>query len=243
MKKVLRILVFLSYSTIASALIAQETEKYHLGQQSLKFRDGVYTNIGMVKKNSPIPSTWIETDMEVDDRDFYKNITKADEIVFFDDNGVRTLLNTKSIWGYSYDGDLHINVGGAFHKIDFVGRISHFFASKTTYYPNPFLKYNHFGDFWSTLPFLMTAKHREYLVDIVDNRVWEFDLEGLEQVLKKDPQLWNEFMTLKNRIIFIVIMYLSSFALWGITLRAILLPIIVGVPLMFWDNIFPKKKI
>jgi len=91
MKKVLRILVILSYSTIASALIAQESDQHYLVQQSLKFRDGVYTNIGMVKKNSPIPSTWIETDMDVNDRDFYKNITKADEIVFFDDNGVRTL--------------------------------------------------------------------------------------------------------------------------------------------------------
>ena len=62
----------------------------------------------MVKKNCPIPSTWIETDMDVNDRDFYKNIAKADEIVFFDDNGVS---------------------------------ISHFFASKTTYYPNPTGKY------------------------------------------------------------------------------------------------------
>jgi len=198
MKKVLRILVILSYSTIASALIAQESDQHYLVQQSLKFRDGVYTNIGMVKKNSPIPSTWIETDMEANDRDFYKNITKADEIVFFDDNGVRTLLNTKSIWGYSYDGDLHINVGGTFHKIDFVGRISHFFASKTTYYPNPFVGGYFTMDFWSTQPILITTKHKEYLVDIVENKMREFDLEGLEQVLKKDPQLWNEFMTLKK---------------------------------------------
>ncbi len=197
--KVLRILVVLSYSTIASALIAQETEKYYLDQQALKFRDGVYTNIGMVKKNRPIPSTWIETDMDVNDRNFYKKITKADEIVFFDDNGVRTIMNTKSIWGYSYHGDLHINVGGAFHKIDFVGRISHFFASKTTYYPNPFVGGYFTMDFWSTPPILVTAKHKEYYVDIVDNKVREFDLEGLEQVLDKDPQLWNEFMTLEEQ--------------------------------------------
>ena len=74
MKKVIRILVVLSYSTFASALIAQETDLYHLNQQSLKFKDGVYTNIGMVKNNCPIPSTWIDTDMEVIDRDFYKMI-------------------------------------------------------------------------------------------------------------------------------------------------------------------------
>jgi hypothetical protein len=199
MQLVLRILVFLSYSTIASSLIAQEAEKYYLDQQALEFKDGVYTNIGMVKKNSPIPSTWVETDIDVNDRNFYKKITRADEMVFYDDNGVRTLLNTKSIWGYSYDGDLHINVGGAFHKIDFVGRISHFFASKTTYAPNPLLKYGGFTNFWSTTPFLITAKNEEYLVDIVNNKVWKFDLDGLEWVLEKDPQLWNEFMTLNKQ--------------------------------------------
>jgi hypothetical protein len=197
MKKVLRILVILSYSTIASALIAQETEQYHLDQQSLKFRDGVYTNIGMVKKNCPIPSTWIETDMEVNDRDFYKNITKADEIVFYDDNGVRCKIITKGVWGYSYNGDLHINVGGEFHKIHFVDRISYFIALKTTYAPMSFLEDN--PDVWYNPPVLITAKHQEYLVDIVDNKVWEFDLDGLELVLKKGPQLWNEFMTLKKR--------------------------------------------
>lgn len=199
MKKVLRILVILSYSTISSALIAQETEQYHLDQQSLKFRDGVYINISMVKKNCPIPSTWIETDMEVNDRDFYKNITKADEIVFFDDNGVRTLINTKSIWGYSYDGDLHINVGGEFHKIEFVGRISHFIALKTTYGPISIAEDKIHPDVQYIPPVMITAQHKEYLVDIVDNKVWEFDLDGLERLLKEDPQLWNEFMTLKKR--------------------------------------------
>ena len=48
-------------------------------------------------------------------------------------------------------------------------------------------------------PVMITAKHKEYLVDIVENKVWDFDLDGLELVLKKDPQLWNEFMTLKKR--------------------------------------------
>jgi len=199
MKKVLRTLVILSYSTIASTLIAQETEKYHLDQQSLKFRDGIFTNIDMVKINSPIPSTWIETDMEVKDRGFYKKITKNDEIVFFDDNGVRTSLETKSIWGYGIRGDLHINVGGEFHKIDFVGRISHFIASKTTYGPISLAEDKLPNDIQYIQPVRITARHKEYLVDIVDNRVWEFDLDGLELVLKNDPQLWNEFMTLKKR--------------------------------------------
>ena len=199
MKNVIRILLIFSYTTFASALFAQESEPYYLNQQALKFRDGVYTNIDMVKNNGPIPSTWIETDMDVNDRRFYKKITKSNEIIFFDDNGVRTSLETKSIWGYSHRGDLHINVGGEFHKIDFVGRISHFIASKTTYGPIKVYENNLPKDVQYIQPVRITAKHKEYLVDIVDNKVWEFDVDGLETVLKKDPKLLDEFVNLSKR--------------------------------------------
>ena len=198
MKNIIRILIIISYSPIASALIAQETEHYNLDQKSFKFRDGVYTNIGMVEKNAPIPSTWIETDMEISDRDFYKKITKKDEIIFFDDNGVRTTMETKCIWGYSCDGDLHINVGGGFHKIEFFGRVSYFRASKTTYAPICFEEDKAFPEWAEYIqPIMLTLRDREYLVDFINNRVWEFDLEGLEAVLKNDSELWNEFKTLK----------------------------------------------
>lgn len=198
MKNIIRILAIISYSTIASVLIAQETEHYNLDQKSFKFRDGVYTNIGMVEKNAPIPSTWIETDMEISDRDFYKKITKKDEIIFFDDNGVRARIDTKCIWGYSCDGDLHINVGCEFHKIEFFGRVSYFRASKTTYAPI-FYKEKRAIYKWGLYiePIPLTIRDREYLVDFINNKVWEFDLEGLEAVLKNDPELWNEFKTLK----------------------------------------------
>jgi len=192
--------VILSYSTLASVLIfAQETHKYSLDQQALQFRDGVYANIDMVKKNRPIPSTWIEIDKEVNDRDFYKVITKSNEIVFFDDNGVKTVLDTKSVWGYSHHGDLYINVGGAFHKIDYVGRISHFFASKTTNYLHPLIGGFGTASFWSTQPILVTARNEQYIVDMVENKVWKFDSDRMEIVLKRDPQLWNEYMSLKKR--------------------------------------------
>jgi len=29
--------------------------------------------------------------------------------------------------------------------------------------------------------------------------VWDFDLDGLGRVLKEDPQLWDEYMTLNKR--------------------------------------------
>ena len=46
---------------------------------------------------------------------------------------------------------------------------------------------------------MLTIRNQEFLVDIIDDKVREFDLEGLEGVLKNDSELWNEFKTLKNR--------------------------------------------
>lgn len=177
--------------------MGQGNKQYYQDQQALVFNDGIYTNIEMVKCNCPLPPTWIEADMEANDRDFYKEITIADEIVFFDDNGVRSILFTDSIWGYSSNGNLHINVGGAFHKIDLFGRYSHFIALKTTYAPLNYLEGNR--AMYSLPAVMLTLKYREYIVDIVNNKMWEFDLDGLESVLKKDPQLWDEFMILKKR--------------------------------------------
>ena len=42
---------------------------------------------------------------------------------------------------------------------------------------------------------MLTIRNQEFLVDIIDDKVREFDLEGLEGVLKNDSELWNEFIT------------------------------------------------
>lgn len=183
MNKIVGILVILACAATASTLPAQ-----------VKFRDGVFANVDMVKKNAPIPPSWIETDMETGDRRFYKNITRSTEIIFHDDNGIRSVLDTRNIWGYSYRGDLHINVGGAFHKIDFVGRLSHFIASKTTYEQINSSGYNVYFP-----PVLVTTRNRGYIVDIEENKVWAFDPEGMEQALRDDPLLLEEFMSLPKR--------------------------------------------
>jgi hypothetical protein len=198
MNKVLPILLILSSACIASAAIAQEIAPHYLDPLPIKFKDGVYANINMVKSNSPLSPTWIETELEVDDRDFYRKITRDEGIVFFDDNGVRTVFETKRIWGYGDKGDLHINVGGVFHEIDFIGPYSHFIASKTTYDPFFYTEENPPLFYYFTPP-VVTLKNREYIVDIENNKAWEFDSDGLERVLKKDTLLLEEFRALKKR--------------------------------------------
>lgn len=191
------IVILLVLSTFSPAVIAQGTEKDHLGLRSLEFKEGVYINLGMVKRNAPVPPTWIETEFEVDDRDFYKKITREEEIIFFDDNGVRTPIARDSIWGYCNKGDLHINIYGDFHRIDFVGRMSYFIARKATY-----MEYEVRGSHPRSISFLtfeVIANNTAYLVDMVNDKIMVFDAPRLEEVLEDDPELWNEYNSLKKR--------------------------------------------
>jgi hypothetical protein len=88
-------------------------------------------------------------------------------------------------------------VGGKFHRLVFVGRISHFVAEKTTYVPIEPVQVHQ--DIAYIPPVRLTARNHEYLVDIIDNKVWNFDPDGLERVLKNDPPLRDEFNALKER--------------------------------------------
>ena len=196
METVIRLLLIISFLAISSASFSQGTYGYYKVPEKQQFKEGIYPNIELVKQNSPIPPTWIETEMDVNERNFFKTLTKDETIAFYDDNGVRTLLITADIWGYGQNGNLYINVGGAFHKFLFVGRYSYFIASKTTYVP---WMYVNRADIEYMKPAVLTRNKMEYIVDIEEDKVWKFDEDGLERILKDDPELWNEFMSLKKR--------------------------------------------
>jgi hypothetical protein len=122
--------------------------------------------------------------MEVNDSDFSKIISKSEELVFFDDDGVRRSIKSKEIWGFCHSGVLYINVGTLFHEVHLVGGVSYFFGSGTT------------SRGWNEI---VTAKNKEYLIDFEKNSFWLFDLDGLELLLQNDKQLLNEFKAMKKR--------------------------------------------
>ena len=71
-----------------------------------EFNDGIYANFQMVRNNDPIPTARIVTDVDMFDRDFYDKVTAQKEIVIYDDNGVKKVMNSKDIWGYGRNGHL-----------------------------------------------------------------------------------------------------------------------------------------
>lgn len=200
MRSYLRLLGFIFLAIPTLSLTAQKDQKIGNEFLSFRFNNGIYATIDMVRNNRPIPPNWIDTDMNASNPKFYEEITKADQIYFYDDNGVKKFISTKDIWGYSSNGILFVNIGVKFHEIKYIGGISFFKASEST--TNPPVPKKKTGinlpdyEYDNTL---LTVNGKEYLIDLVDNHYWEFDVGGLEHLLERDPQLSFEFKELKKR--------------------------------------------
>lgn len=173
-----------------------------------EFEEGIYANFEMVLAAKPIPAARVVTDVDLFDREFYEKITAAKEIVIYDDNGVKKEIKTSKIWGYGRNGALYINIGSSFHRISMVGSISHFVASVTTYNPNyydPYYNNPYYGGsyypgrYHSGNQAYSSTDLKQYLLDFQTGEVLEYDSESVEVMLMKDPELADEYLSLRNR--------------------------------------------
>jgi hypothetical protein len=173
-----------------------------------EFNDGFYANFNMVKSNSPIPAARIVSDVDLIDRDYYDKVVSRDEIIFYDNNGVKQTFKSKNIWGYARNGVLYINVGEAFHRISFVGSICHFVASVTTYNANYYDPYGYnpynYNSYYNNRNMAPQSRYantelRQYLMDFSSGEVMEYDMDGVEILLMKDPELYDDYVSLSRR--------------------------------------------
>lgn len=204
-----KILIILAMLTIIpSGLMAQEQEVPEGMQKytpDFRFREGIYANFDMVKANQPIPKSRLVTDVDFFDRDFFELVTEEKRLVFYDDNGVQQELKTTNIWGYGRNGVLYINLGGSFHRVSFIGSICHFVATITTYnygYYDPYYTGNYYyGSRYYRNPggSYPSTEIRQYLMDFQTGKLMEFDVSSVEILLMKDPELYEEYMSLRRK--------------------------------------------
>jgi len=204
------ILLALCLLILCPLALAQEEEERPMVRYSpdFEFRDGLFTNFESVKENDPIPVARIVTDEDMFDRAFYDKITGHKEITIYDEHGVKKVIQTKDVWGYSRNGILYINVGVSFHRISFMGSICHFVATVTTYHPshydpyyyNPYYSNSYYYNRYS-MPQSNVASSdlRQYLLDFESGDVMEYDVESVEVLLMKDPELADEYHARRNR--------------------------------------------
>jgi hypothetical protein len=198
------IALFFAFIAIPFLATCQEEDGMVRYTPEFRFNEGIYPNFMTVKQNAPIPKTRLVTDTDLFSRDFFERVTEEKRIIYYDDNGIKQELNTSNIWGYGRNGVFYINLGSKFHRISFVGSISHFVATLTTYNPgyyDPYYSRNYYYDPYYRSPRsgYSSTEIRQYLIDFETGKLMEFDVPSVEILLMKDPELYDEFMQLRRK--------------------------------------------
>ena len=220
MLKILRIIFLISlFSQGISVILVTGQEKEGMVKYTPEFRftDGIYLNFDQVKLNSPIPKSKLLTSIDYNDREFFKKILEGDKIYFYDNMGVRQEVAKNSIWGYSRNGVIYIQVQDNFNRITFVGNICHFVADVTTIdsrsynspygYYDPYYSpysyssyYNPYSPYYSPYRSNMTRNElKQYLIEFESCKVLEFDISNTELLLMKDNKLYEEYVQLSRK--------------------------------------------
>jgi len=216
MKKPAIALLLLLLSAVLT--FAQKADTLVRYTPDFKFRDGIYLNFDMVRSNSPIPKAKLLTSVDYNDKDFFTEILAGDKIYFYDNMGVRQEIDKSSLWGFSRNGVLYRKIQDNFNRITFFGSIIHFVADVTTsdqmYNPYGNYPYNYYSPFYSPYyssynPYSYGYPYRQspvsrtdlkmFMIDFETGNEYEYNLKNLEMLLLKDPELYEEFVSMRNK--------------------------------------------
>ena len=202
-----------------AVVIGQERDDMVKYTTEFRFNDGIYLNFEQVRQNSPISKAKLLSPIDYNDREFFKKLFENDNLYFYDDIGVRQEIPKKSIWGYSRNGILYIQVQENFNRITFVGSICHFVADITTEdyrnygspygYYNPYNPYSsYYSPYYSPYGYNPYSPYgrrstrtdlKQFIIDWETGRVMEFDVDNTKLILMKDPELHEEFVRLSRK--------------------------------------------
>lgn len=199
-----------------------DTIKY---SESFKFRDGIYLYYDQVRMNNPVPKARIVSSTEYNDKAFFKNLLAGNTISYYDDRGIRYSVEKDSIWGFTDNGIIWVQIEEHFDAISTVGTICHFISEITisdnsnyrfsdrVYQPinrylmdptaiyDPYARIYYMSHDYYQFPERNkpVTKLYQLLMDFNNGTIMEFNIESTELLLKKDNTLYTEFTRLSNK--------------------------------------------
>ena len=221
-----KVAVTLIAAVIAAGITrAQQGDTLVQYTPDFKFRDGIYLNFDMVRTNSPIPKAKLFTSVDYNDKDFFDQVISSEKIYFYDNMGVRQEIEKDNIWGFARNGVLYVKVQDNFNRITFFGSIIHFVADVTTstgynpygyydpyyspyrsyyspYYYSPYSSRYYDPYYYGGSPYRSNSSRTDlqmFMIDFETGKTYEYNLENLEALLMKDPQLYEEFVSMRNK--------------------------------------------
>ncbi len=184
------------FSSIAKSQSGIDSVAYH---PDFKFNDGIFMDYNDFKMNNAVPFEHIITSYNPQSPDFLTQLISEPECKYYQD-GQKKTVSTKTIWGYSKNGVVHIQYSKAFYRIPLLGQISFFIANvevvrSNGYTGNPYqnsVYYPYEGTYTST-------ELRKFIFDFSTGMVFEYSIENLTRFMSADQALYQEFTSLKKR--------------------------------------------
>ncbi len=169
------------------------------------FNEGIYLDYTDFRKGNAIPRAYLLTKVEKNQLDFYnKVIEDADTLVVRVGTGIK-LVPVDCVFCYVQNNVVYLNVEGTFCRIAVFGSVSHFIgtisveAFRNT--DSPFYDpYQNAGGSTITGTPLKAKETRQFLFDFYSGRTVLATAESVDEILKRDSVLYNEYSALKKRL-------------------------------------------
>lgn len=159
-------------------------------------KEGLYLDYLQFRENRPITKPQIITNIDTSQLDFFTKVVSQKEILIMTPSGTEEKIFSKDLWGYFQNGILYIYYDNAFYKVPVLGAISYFIGTQEiTYYS---------GVGWG-YPYGMvgvpvkTRELKDFLMDYYTGKIYPFSIEQLEELLKKDAEIYSEFTRLSRK--------------------------------------------
>jgi hypothetical protein len=166
-----------------------------------KFEEGIYINYLDFRMNRPISKALLVSKENKDQLDFIGKTIENSEFIIFSFGGKDFKVKTDSIWGFSQNNSVYINYDKKMFRIPVFGNISQLIVTEeiSNQYRGTTSSafYYNYGMTIGGSP-TNVREMKQMMLDFYTGKLIEFELENVEEILKRDQKIHQEFMSLSR---------------------------------------------
>lgn len=204
-----------------SLLYCQEQKGMVKYTPEFRFSDGIYLDFFSAKYNKPVPKSRIVTPLDYNSNDFFKKLTENKTISYYDSTGTKKEVKKEDLWGYADKGIIYMQATGSFNPFTFMGKICLIISERilhdTVYYDRysgryiyPSSGFIYPYSYYDPRSYYAQRRHYQpvetspgseyfqYLLDFETGELWDYNVQGVRELIKKDPELYSEYNKLRN---------------------------------------------
>lgn len=156
-------------------------------------KDGIYLSYADFRRNNAITKEQVISPIDKEQLEFIGKALNEDKLTFRL-NGELVTHDTKTIWGFFQNKTLYVNFREEFFRVPVFGSICYLVATVTVINAGFYDPMFGYGSNTSR-----TKEIREFMVNFYDGNVVEFTMDKAEELLKRDPVLFEEYNKLSRR--------------------------------------------